>query len=322
MSPALQPPFRLIDGHVHVASMRFTPVQFVAGVARNILAAAASANNRLTESQVMRLLIAEHQDHHADELVRQMDQAGISQAVLLAPDFSFALEVSENMAAIALGHHEIRLRHPGRFLVFLGYDPRSGPEGLDGFERDIRQYDFEGLKLYPPCGYSPSDESLFPVYELCGQLGLPVLLHTGPTSPVLSFEYSNPALIDRAARQFPGVNFILAHGGVNYVEEALLMCAYRPNVYLDFSAFPAALAADGWVNHLARLFRSSLNHKVIFGTDWPVCRATVSHESVVRKLLAQDGPFTGLSKRDRQNVMGGNILRLVERRLRPGSLEY
>jgi predicted TIM-barrel fold metal-dependent hydrolase len=46
-----------------------------------------------------------------------------------------------------------------------------------------------------------------------------------PTSPLLIFAYSDPALVDDAARDFPAVAFILAHGGVNNVEAACLMAA-------------------------------------------------------------------------------------------------
>src|SRR5262249_21122080 len=160
---------------------------------------------------IQALLEAQHQDHDADQLVREMDQARVAMTVLLIPDFSHALECPLSIEDMAARHHEIRQRHPGRFYVFQGGDPRSGSAGVDFFERTIVEYGFDGLKLYPPCGYSPSDERLFPFYEVCAQRRLPVLLHTGPTSPVLQFECAHPSLVDRAALCFPSVNFILAH---------------------------------------------------------------------------------------------------------------
>jgi predicted TIM-barrel fold metal-dependent hydrolase len=214
----------------------------------------------------------------------------------------------EEMAAL---HQQIRQRHVGRFLVFQGIDPRSGRAALDFFERVVVEYRFNGLKLYPPCGYSPSDERLFPFYEVCRDYGLPVLLHTGPTSPVLAFNHAHPSLIDHAALMFPDVNFILAHGGVTHTTEAVQLCAYRPNVFLDFSGFPAALHPQGWAAHLQALFRIGINHKVIFGTDWPLTRMSASTQSYIDQLTRADGPMLGLAAREVEAIMAGNIERLT-----------
>jgi predicted TIM-barrel fold metal-dependent hydrolase len=212
---------------------------------------------------------------------------------------------------MAAEHHQIRLRHPGRFYVFQGIDPRGGAEALRFFERTIVEYGFNGLKLYPPCGYSPSDPQLFPFYEICRARGLPVLLHTGATSPVLDFTWAHPSLIDAAAREFPDVNFILAHGVVHHREDAAALCAYRPNVYLDISAFPGIMHPQGWKPVVRDLFRLGINHKIIFGTDWPLFSITAGTKSCVDVLMAKDGPMEGLNMRDIELIMGGNIERLI-----------
>jgi uncharacterized protein len=303
---------RIVDGHVHVASMKFIPLEFVAGVARNIAAQSLiAAKPGPSVEQIQAVLVAQNQDHNADQLVRDMDEAHVSMTVLLLPDFSCALSCSLSMAEMAAEHRKIRERHPGRFYVFQGIDPRSGPAALDFFERVIVEYGFHGLKLYPPCGYSPSDERLFPFYEICRQRHLPVLLHTGPTSPVLDFNFSHPSLIDRAAREFPEVNFILAHGAVHHTQAAMELCAYRPNVYLDLSAFPGILHPQGWQQSLRDLFHVGINHKIIFGTDWPLFRMTASTKSCIDELLREGGPMAGLAVRDVEAIMAGNIERLI-----------
>jgi predicted TIM-barrel fold metal-dependent hydrolase len=301
----------IIDGHAHVASTRYVPRQFIQGVAANMAAQSVVGGPRLTAAQIQKLLEAQNRDHHADELVREMDEAGVQSTVLLIPDFSRALECELPIAQMAAEHHQIRLRHPERFYVFQGIDPRNGAQAVDFFDRTIHDYRFEGLKLYPPCGYSPSDESLFPIYEICAARGLPVLLHTGPTSPVLAFECAHPSLIDRAAREFPTVNFILAHGGVVFTEEAAQLCAYRPNVYLDIAGFPGALHPQGWKAHLHNLFRLGINHKIIFGTDWPLFRMSSTTRFCVETLLGPGGALEGLPPREVELVMGGNMMRLL-----------
>jgi uncharacterized protein len=307
-----QNPLRIIDGHAHVASMRFIPSDFVGAVAANV-----AAPNKLrsgpapTVRQVQSLVEAQYSDHNADRMVAAMNEAGVERTVLLLPDFTYTLKCDRTIAEMAELHHKIRLRHPGRFYVFQGVDPRTGREGVDFFERSINQYNFEGLKLYPPCGYSPSDPRLFPFYEICRERGLPVLLHTGPTSPVLDFELARPGLIDRAAREFSDVNFILAHGGVNYTEEAALLCAYRPNVFLDIAGFPSTLRPGGWKPHLKALFTLGINHKIIFGTDWPLNGLTMTLKSCIDELTMADGPMAALSRRECEGILGANIERLI-----------
>lgn len=305
---------RIVDGHAHVASTNYIPRQFFAGVADNIVAPAVKTAARSpSAAQVQKLLEAQTQDHNADQLVREMDAAGVAATVLLVPDFSHALECSMSILEMAAHHHQIRQRHPGRFYVFQGIDPRSGREAIDFFERTLVEYQFNGLKLYPPCGYSPSDERLYPAYEICRQHGVPVLLHTGPTSPVLEFSWAHPLLVDRAAKDFPGVNFILAHGGVSHTQDAMQLCAFRPNVYLDIAGFPAALHPQGWKRQLHDLFRVGINHKIIFGTDWPLFQLSLSTRNSVEQLGSGDGPLAGLPQRDIECILAGNIERLIPR---------
>lgn len=301
----------IYDGHCHVASTDFIPEQFIRDVAANM-------HRRLTAEGVappIERLVArvrsQHQDHDADQLVREMDAAGVRRSVLLCPDFSERMDCPLSPAETARRHHEIRLRHPGRFWVFMGVDPRQGAEGLDRFEKGVHTYGFEGLKLYPPCGYSPSDPRLYPYYEICASRRLPVFLHTGPTAGSLDFEFAHPMRVDRAARDFPAVPFILGHGGVTHTETALAMAAYRPNIYLDIGGFAGAPLAGGWPEHLNRLFRSGVNDKIVFGTDWPLNRMSGG----LRRLLAEftDGTqvFADVRPRERRLVLGGNLLRIL-----------
>lgn len=304
---------RIIDGHCHLASSRCIPPGFFAGVAANLAVKMRAQGVAADVEKLTRMLIMQYDDHDADKLVKKMDEAGIERSVLLAPDFSRVFESEYSYEDLAAQHARVRQRHPGRFHVFLGVDPGWGAVGCDFFEKAVVEYGFEGLKLYPPCGYSPSDERLFSFYEICAARGLPVLLHTGPTTPTLSFEHADPYLIDHAAKSFPGVNFILAHGGVNLVERAKLMCHYRPNVYLDFSGYPAVMAAGGWRAHLAELFSPNIGHKIIFGTDWPVFSMKDDLRAMVGELLAADGPMGKLPASTVAGIMAGNIERLLPR---------
>jgi predicted TIM-barrel fold metal-dependent hydrolase len=202
-------------------------------------------------------------------------------------------------------------RHPGRFEVFGGIDPRWGKDGLALFERSIVEFGFRGLKLYPPCGYSPSDPALFPFYEICSHYGLPVLVHIGPTSPALSFDTSYPFLVDAAACRFPDVNFILAHGSVSFTEECAMLCRFRPNIYLDISAYQIVEGWDSLANAVKRTVKQGINYKILFGTDWPVYRLQGTQRTFVEAVAGENGGLWDLDDQDRWLILRGSILQLL-----------
>lgn len=303
---------RIIDAHCHVASTKFIPREFLQGVAGAMHRRLISYGQKITKDQIFEMLVKQNQDHLADELVAEMDAAQISQTILLVPDFSQAMTCEMPIQEMAQHHDQIRCRHPGRFRIFMGTDPRKGRSAVTDFEICIDRYAIDGLKLYPPCGYSPSDPALFPYYEICAHAGLPVLLHTGPTAQSLDFTYSHPSQIETASRTFPNVNFILAHGGVNYVKPTVDLCRYRENVYMDIGGFTGAIHHQGWQAHLRELFSYGVNHKIIFGTDWPVFRMSGGLAKVVR--LLRDNVINKLNSRERQLILAGTITRLLGKR--------
>lgn len=231
--------------------------------------------------------VATLQDHDCDELVAEMDRSGVERTVLLVPDFTFALkDCSLTIEEMFERHAQILARHPGRFEVMGGVDPRWGKDGVDLFERFIARWGFSGLKLYPPCGYRPDDRMLFPFYEICAQRRLPVVIHMGPTSPALSFATARPEFVDGAALAFPDVPYILAHGATAHASECADLCTYRPNVYLDVSGFQTIEPLDPDFAALRLLLRRGIPHKVLYGTDWPVFRTSGSQAEFAQKFLA------------------------------------
>lgn len=302
----------IIDAHCHIASEEHFPRSFIMGAIDNMASALHAQNIPVAPQKLLDMYLQKLQDPLCDALVAEMDAAGISKSVLLIPDFTIALKDSRlSIEESFLKHREVLARHPGRFEVFGGVDPRWGDDGVRLFERSLVEFGFRGFKLYPPCGYSPSDPALFPFYDLCAQHGVPVLLHIGPTSPALAFDTCNPFLIDEAARRFPTVPFILAHGAVSFVEECTMLCRFRPNVYLDVSGFQMTLAWDGDANAVRRLVSQDITHKVLFGTDWPVFRMQGTQSSFVERLTGDTGALSDLTDAAMALVLHGNIQRLL-----------
>jgi predicted TIM-barrel fold metal-dependent hydrolase len=303
----------IVDCHSHIASEEHTPVSFIEGSIANMVAALSAQGLPVSARKLITMFMSKMQDPLGDELVAEMDDAGIAKSILLIADFTYALKdcrltIEESFHK----HREVSQRHPGRFEVFGGIDPRWGSDGVTLFERSLREFGFRGLKLYPPCGFSPSDPLLYPYYEICAHYRVPVLLHIGPTSPVLDFSFSSPFLLDHAARHFPGVNFILAHGAVSFVEESMMMCRFRPNVYIDISSYQSTLGYDPAATIIRNAVSRGINHKILFGTDFPVFRLQGTQKTFIDVLIGENGAFAELNEKERALVFHKNIERLLE----------
>lgn len=302
----------VIDVHCHIASEEHTPRSFVDGSIANMVASLSAHGLPVTTEKLSAIFRQKMQDPLCDELAREMDEAGIAKSVLLIADFTYALrDCSLTIEESFHRHREVLVRHPGKFEVFGGVDPRWGKDGLALFERSIVEFGFRGFKVYPPCGFSSSDPALFPFYELCAFYGLPVLLHVGPTSPALSFQSCNPFQLDEAARLFPTVNFILAHGAVSFTDECVMMCRFRPNVFLDISGYQTTLGWDPACTAVKKIVACGINHKILFGTDFPVFRLQGDQQSFLDALTGPSGALSELGDREKALVLHGNAERLL-----------
>lgn len=303
---------RIIDAHCHIASEDIIPRSFVDGTVANLEVALVAQGIAPTSAKLASLYQRKLHDPLCDELVAEMAEAGIEKSILLAADFTWALpDCALTVEEAFLRHAEVLRRHPGKFEVFGGVDPRWGKDGLALLERGFVELGFRGFKVYPPCGFSPSDPALLPFYELCAAHHAPVVVHIGPTSPALAFDTANPFLLDAAARMFPTVSFILAHGSVSYREECAMLCGYRPNVYLDISGYQGEPRADGKAAAVRAAVSRGINHKILFGTDWPVYRMQGTQAREVEAILADDGPLADLTDRELDLVLHGNAARLL-----------
>ena len=305
------------DGHCHVGSTDFIPEPFIRDVVANVQRRLEAQGAAVPLGKLIDAYLEQHQDHDADQLVAEMDAAGVDRAVLLVPDFTLRWDCPLSLEEMAERHHRIRLRHPDRFWVYIGLDPRRGRAGAELLERMVEDYGFDGVKLYPPCGYSPSDQSLYPYYEVCAARSLPVFLHTGPTAASLEFAPAHPLQIDRAARDFPSIPFVLGHGGLVHLDVSAYLAAYRRNVYLDIGGFAGTAELDAWPARLNRLFRLGINHKIIFGTDWPVNRMSGGLARLVEGVLDPAGAFAGVRRADKALILRENLLRVLPLRSRP-----
>ena len=71
---------------------------------------------------------------------------------------------------------ELRMIYPKNIIPFAAIDPRQD-NPLEMLKDLIENKDFKGVKLYPPLGYLPSDEKLYPIYAYAEKKSIPAMVH-------------------------------------------------------------------------------------------------------------------------------------------------
>jgi predicted TIM-barrel fold metal-dependent hydrolase len=139
---------------------------------------------------------------------------------------------------------EIHERWPDRFIVYAGVDPTRGEAALEELERQVELLGgAAGLKLYPNSWDSDEEvidwlmddpEIAYPVFARAQELGIKVVaVHKAlPLGPLPMKAYAVDD-IDRAAMDFPDLNFEIVHGGMAFLEETAWQLTRFPNVFVN-----------------------------------------------------------------------------------------
>ena len=102
--------------------------------------------------------------------------------------------------------------YPDRFIGCFVYNPRCGVEnGVEAIERYVKEHGFKMVQMQANMHAYRPDRALDwvrPAFEKCAELGIPVKLHTGDGP------YSIPSEWVPMIKEFPNVDFIMAHFGV------------------------------------------------------------------------------------------------------------
>ncbi|GGA81086.1 amidohydrolase family protein [Puia dinghuensis] len=253
----------MIDIHSHLAYYKIYSASYLRGMIQN---------PETTTPRLQGFLNAFLGDKDGHRHLMQMDTAGIDRSVLLIIDSSIGMEPPElDIEDIYRLHSAVQKKHPDRFIVFAGVDPRR-KNCYELFVKGIEFYGFRGLKLYPPMGFAMDHPSLENIYEYCQRHRLPVLIHTGDSLDILDKNFSKVKNAIRVAERYPGIPFILAHAGYQLKEPGMSELLGYPNVYFDIAGIQVLLGQKDPVafDHLDKETLIQFSRKMVFGTDWPL----------------------------------------------------
>jgi uncharacterized protein len=142
----------------------------------------------------------------------------------------------------------------------------------------MREGLIQALKLYP--GYEafyPHDPRMRVVYELAGEFGVPVMIHTGDTfDPQGKVKYAHPLQVDEVAVDFRDVTFVICHLGNPWVTDAMEVIYKNPNVVGDISGLTLGQFEERFEQYMLQVIKQVVAFagdpsSLLFGTDWPIC---------------------------------------------------
>lgn len=159
--------------------------------------------------------------------------------------------------------------------LFIGFAGFGLENALEELKIAIEEWGLKGIKMHPQLlALRPDDEKLEKIYEYANKKELPVVIHTGITGigagtrggGRIRLENGRPIYIDNLASKFENVNFIMAHFGWPWYEEALAIAYHKENVFIDISGWSPKYIPSIVIKYMDSLLRD----KFLFGSDYPM----------------------------------------------------
>ncbi len=177
------------------------------------------AHSHLGECRVFGL------DNSEEYLLRGMNDNDID--ISLVQPYPGANSASATHDRIA----ELAKKNPGRIFGIASINPHQDSQDyFNELSRCVNDLGFAGVKLHT-IGHAmhPAGADGTTVFDSASQLGIPVMIHTGPGIPFAAPSAAIPQL-----QAFPQVPVVLAHAGHGiFSDEATEVAKAYPQVYLE-----------------------------------------------------------------------------------------
>jgi predicted TIM-barrel fold metal-dependent hydrolase len=225
--------------------------------------------------------------HTIPNLLRDMDDVGVTRSVLLPIDFPILSKNSETWLDLTKDKPD--------FVCFGSVHPyRFGMEAhLDA----LVKMGARGLKYHPAVQMvGPDHPRALALFRMAGARKLPILFHCGPVDieTKTGRRLSQVKRYERALAECPETTFVLGHSGALQMDEAIAFANKYPNVYYE-------VASQG-LPAVQKLVETLPPGRLMCGSDWPFYHLAIP---IAKILLA-----TEKDEKARRAVLWDNAARL------------
>jgi len=295
---------RIVDAHVHLypPEVNLSPTAWAQAQGERhwaTLCTRVRKNGRLVQSFPS-----------VDELLREMDAAGVERVVLQG----WYWEKHDTCVRQNRFYAECIQAHADRLSAFATFHAGAGREAVTQEIRRAANEGFSGLgELSPHSQHVSIDDPVWrEALVQAGELGLPVNLHvTEPVSKNYPGKVETP-LGDFVglAREFPRTKFILAHWGARLPLDPVLGTEARAcaNLFYDTAASPLIYAPT--------VFREMIDavgaDRVLYGSDHPLNLYPKTDDTARLGAMIESLRMTELSESECVAFLSGTIAKLIK----------
>ena len=227
-----------------------------------------------------------------EEIIAQMDEAGVEKALLHASDSGRSgVRVPPEAVKQAVEKYPDRL--VARAVDINIYKGMQAVRELEGY---IKEYGFKALHFFPHWLERPANDAIYyPFYAKCVELDIPVCMQIrSPFQPVLR-SYGHPKYVEPVAVDFPELRIVGLHLALPWLEEYMALLTMLLNLYMTTSVHPTS----DWEPKFTRFVNTVGQDKIIFGSASPYVKGGIKEavegiegqklcESVTMKVLREN----------------------------------
>lgn len=228
-----------------------------------------------------------------EDFVAEIRESGIDTAVVVGRDTPTVKHSNDEIQALVKGRKE---------LVGIGsVDPHASgvKAAVAEVERAVTKLGLKAINVEPGFGSPPrtcDDPMLFPIYDACDKLGVPVSIMSGPTSPSLSL--TDPTHLGHVARAFPNLRIIAYHGFYPYVQEIVGVALRYENVSVVADMYIFCPGGKLYVEAANGFMKDQL----LFGSSYPF-RPMAQSVADYRELGFKDDVLESVMYRNAERVL-------------------
>lgn len=258
----------------------------------------------------------------AENLIEDMDEAGIDMSVTFPADFGIQLREEPEISIWRANEYvaEAQRRYPNRIIGFVGVDPLRR-DAVELLEKGIEEWGLKGVKSMASSHFV-SDAEVQVFMGKVNELEVPLLIHTGTDPIPFHAKRGNPAELDSLLLQFPKIRIIAAHLAKGYEDLLIGMMKDREGrLYADISRWQYEYLRARWHFILQiRYLMDRIPDSIMMGSDWPAIKAApyMTHKEwfdAIRNLVLPEQALglgmRNFSQQEKDMLLGENARRFL-----------